>query len=95
MNTLMIKDLSNTAELDGKAMSAVRGGNGFYYPMSSLHYSFAPVYAPNNSKTVDATQLISTTMNIQSANGNDSALVAGTKTTIAPHVESSNNISVY
>jgi hypothetical protein len=93
MNTLMIKDLSNTEELDGKAMSAVRGGNGYYYPMSS--FTYAPVYAPNNSKKVDATQLISTTMNIQSANGNNSALVAGTTTTIDPRVESSNNITVY
>ena len=94
MNTLMIKDLSNTEELDGKAMSAVRGGNGYYYPMSSS-FTYAPVYAPNNSKKVDATQLISTTMNIQSANGNNSALVAGTTTTIDPRVESSNNITVY
>ncbi|WP_233834028.1 hypothetical protein [Paraburkholderia sp. ZP32-5] len=92
MNTLMIKDLSNTAELDGKAMSAVRGGNGYYYPMSSSYYSFAPVYAPNNSKTVNATQLISTTMNIQSANGNNSALMTGTTTEIDPQVQSSNNI---
>jgi len=94
MNTLMIKDLSNTEELDGKAMSAVRGGNGYYYPMSSS-FTYAPVYAPNNSKKVDATQLISTTMNIQSANGNNSALVAGTTTTIDPRIESSNNITVY
>jgi hypothetical protein len=95
MNTLMIKDLSNAEELNSKAMSAVRGGTGYYYPMSSSYYSFAPVYAPNNSKTVDATQLISTTMNIQSENGNNSALVAGTTTTIDPRVQSSNNIFVH
>jgi hypothetical protein len=52
------------------------------------------VYAPNNSKTVDATQLINTTMSIQSANGNNAAFVAGTTTTIAPHVNSANNIYV-
>ncbi|NKJ49676.1 hypothetical protein CIC12_23670 [Burkholderia sp. SG-MS1] len=91
MNTLMIKDLSITEQLDSKAMSAVRGGFG--YPSSS-YFSYAPVYAPNNSKTVDATQLINTTLSIQSANGNNAAFVAGTTTTIAPHVSSANNIYV-
>jgi hypothetical protein len=94
MNTLMIKDLSITEQLDSKAMSAVRGGFVYGYPSSS-YFSYAPVYAPNNSKKVDATQLINTTMNIQSANGNNDAFVAGVTTTIDPHVTSSNNISVH
>ncbi len=94
MNTLMIKDLSLTAQLDSKAMSAVRGGLCYGYPSSS-YFNFTPVYAPNNSKTVDATQLISTTMNIENANGNNAAFVAGVTTTIDPHVSSSNNINVY
>jgi len=93
MNTLMIKDLSITEQLDSKAMSAVRGGFGYGYPSSS-YFSYAPVYAPNNSKTVDAAQMISTTMSIQSANANNSAFVAGANTTIDPHVSSSNNIFV-
>ncbi|WP_168789367.1 hypothetical protein [Paraburkholderia aromaticivorans] len=93
MNTLMIKDLSITEQLDSKAMSAVRGGMG-YYPSSS-YFNFMPVYAPNNSKTVDATQLINTTMNIQNANGNNAAFVAGISTTIDPHVTASNNINVH
>ncbi|MFM0597151.1 MULTISPECIES: hypothetical protein [Burkholderiaceae] len=91
MNTLTIKDLSITAQLDSKAMSAVRGGYGF---PSSSYFSFAPVYAPNNSKTVDATQLINTSMSIQNANGNNAAFVAGVTTTINPHVTASNNINV-
>ncbi|NYH25800.1 hypothetical protein [Paraburkholderia bryophila] len=91
MNTLTIKDLSITAQLDTKAMSAVRGGYGF---PSSSYFSFAPVYAPNNSKTVDATQLINTSMSIQNANGNNAAFVAGVTTTINPHVTASNNINV-
>jgi hypothetical protein len=92
MNTLMIKDLSITEQLDSKAMSAVRGGHG--YPTSS-YFNFTPVYAPNNSKTVNATQLISNEVNIQNANGNNAAFVAGITTTIDPHVSSSNNINVY
>ena len=96
MNTLMIKDLSITAQLDSKAMSAVRGGTGYGYGYpSSSFFNFTPVYAPNNSKVVDATQLISTTMNIQNANGNNAAFVAGVTTTIDPHVTSSNNINVH
>ncbi|MFM0212591.1 hypothetical protein PQQ96_34945 [Paraburkholderia sediminicola] len=96
MNTLMIKDLSITAQLDSKAMSAVRGGLGYGYPSSSSSvFNFTPVYAPNNSKNVDATQLINTSMNIQNANGNNAAFVAGVTTTIDPHVSSSNNINVY
>jgi hypothetical protein len=57
MNTLMIKDLSITEQLDSKAMSAVRGGNGF--GSSTSYYNFSPIYAPNNSKNVSGTQLIS------------------------------------
>ncbi|WP_454862532.1 hypothetical protein [Paraburkholderia fungorum] len=98
MNTLMIKDLSITAQLDSKTMRTVRGGLGlglgYGYPSSSF-LNFSPVYAPNYSKAVDATQLISTTMNIQNANGNNAAFVAGVTTTIDPHVSSSNNINVH
>ncbi|ASL47046.1 hypothetical protein bAD24_III06610 [Burkholderia sp. AD24] len=93
MNTLTIKDLSITAQLDSKAMSAVRGGYGYGFPSSS-YFSFDPVYAPNNSKTVNATQLINTSMSIQNANGNNAAFVAGVTTTINPHVSASNNINV-
>ncbi|ASL47041.1 hypothetical protein bAD24_III06585 [Burkholderia sp. AD24] len=91
MNTLTIKDLSITAQLDSKAMSAVRGGYG--YPTSS-YFSFDPVYAPNNSKTVNATQLINSSMNIQNANGNNVAFAAGLTSTINPSITSSNNIHV-
>ncbi|SIT35830.1 conserved hypothetical protein [Paraburkholderia ribeironis] len=93
MNTLMIKDLSITEQLDSKAMSAVRGGYGYGYPSSS-YYNFSPVYAPNNSKKVDATQLISNELNIQNANGNNVAFAAGITSTVDPYVTSSNNIHV-
>jgi hypothetical protein len=92
MNTLIIKDLSIAEQLDSRAMSAVRGGYG--YGPSSSYFNFTPVYAPNNSKTVDATQLISATMNIQNATGNNAAFVAGVTTTITPHMTSNNNITV-
>jgi hypothetical protein len=87
MNTLMIKDLSNTEQLDSKAMSAVRGGHSYYTPSS---FSYAPVFAPTSIKNVSTTQMINTEMNIQSANGNNSALVSGTTTYIQPTIYSSN-----
>ena len=75
MNTLMIKDLSITEQLDSKAMRAVRGGYGFGAPSTS-YFNFSPVVAPNNSKNVDATQLISNELNIQNANGNNVAFAS-------------------
>jgi hypothetical protein len=54
-----------------------------------------PMYAPNNSKTVNATQLINTQLDIQNANGNNAAFVSGITTTIDPHVSASNNINVH
>ena len=90
MNTLTIQDLSITEQLDSKAMSAVRGGTGLMYPSSYLN--FAPFFAPNNSKKVDATQLISTTINIQNGNCNNAAFVTDVSAKIDPHVTASNNI---
>jgi hypothetical protein len=90
MNTLMIKDLSITEQLDSKAMSAVRGGFG----SSTSYYNFSPVYAPNNSKTLNTTQLISNELNVQNANANNVAFAAGLTSTIDPALNSSNNIHV-
>lgn len=89
MNTLMIKDLSNTEQLDSKAMNAVRGGNGYYCPTPSF-LSYAPVYSPTCIRNTYTTQSINTEMNIQSANGNNSAFNYGTTTYIEPTVYSSN-----
>ena len=90
MNTLMIKDLSITEQLDSKAMSAVRGGFG---PTTS-YYNFSPVYAPNNSKTLNTTQLISNELNMQNATGNSVAFAAGLSSTLNPSINSGNSIHV-
>jgi hypothetical protein len=58
-------------ELDSEAMSAVRGG----YGPSGSYCKFSPVFAPDNSKKIDATQL-SNELNQQNANGNNVALAA-------------------
>ncbi|HZZ13648.1 MAG TPA: hypothetical protein VFE79_23425 [Paraburkholderia sp.] len=88
MTTLMIKDLSITEQLDSRAMRAVRGGFG----PSTSYYNFSPVVMPNNSKNLDATQLITNELNLQNANGNSVAFAAGINSTISPSVSSSNNI---
>ncbi|ABE35498.1 hypothetical protein DR64_5784 [Paraburkholderia xenovorans LB400] len=90
MNTLTIKDLSITEQLDSKAMSAVRGGFG----PSTSYYNFSPVFAPNNSKKVDATQLINNELNLQNANGNNVAFASGINSTVNPYLSTSNNIHV-
>lgn len=90
MNTLTIKDLSIAEQLDSKAMSAVRGGFG----PSTSYYNFSPVFAPNNSKKVDATQLINNELNLQNANGNNVAFASGISSTVNPYLSTSNNIHV-
>jgi hypothetical protein len=92
MNTLMIKDLSITEELDSKAMSAVRGGLGLGFGPSMSYYNFSPIVAPNNSKSVTGTQLISTDLNMQNATGNNVAFAAGLGSTLNPYINSGNNI---
>ena len=94
MNTLMIKDLSITEQLDSKAMRAVRGGYGYGFPYpSSSFVNISPVIAPNNSKNVDATQLISNEMNIQSANGNNVAFADHIDSTVKPVQKATNTIN--
>ena len=92
MSSLMIRDLSGTRELDRRAMSAVAGGTGYYPPSS--YFNLSPVFAPNNSKKVDATQLINTELNLQNANGNNVAFATGISSTVNPYISTSNNIHV-
>jgi hypothetical protein len=94
MNTLMIKDLSITEELDGRAMSAVRGGysSSYCYPTPS-YFSFAPTYAPSSVKNVEGNQWMSTGVGVQSANGNNVAFSDCINSTINPYVKTSNNIT--
>ena len=49
---------------------------------------------PNNSKKVDATQLINNELNLQNANGNNVAFASGISSTVNPYLSTSNNIHV-
>ncbi|WP_233804799.1 hypothetical protein [Paraburkholderia sp. HP33-1] len=87
MKTLMIKDLSVTEQLDSKAMQAVRGGFGPSY----YSYNYSSVYKPFTKTDVDTTQLISTDLSLQNANGNNVAFAEGIKSTFKPYITSNNN----
>ena len=86
MNSLMIKDLAVTEELDSRAMSAVRGGTSpFFFPS----YDFSKL-----DVNVDTQQLIGQTQNVSSANGNNAALVAGIHSNVKPVQEAHNTNTV-
>jgi len=91
MNTLMIKDLTVTEQLDSKAMGAVRGG---YLPFPSYNsFNFEPI-SLNTSKNVFASQSNSTLVEIEAATGNGSAFQNNVSTKIDPTVNNSNSIVV-
>ena len=89
MSALMIKDLSVTEELDSKSMKAVRGGYLAYPYFPSIKLDF------DNSKHVDAQQLISQELNINNMSGNNNAFATGINTTIKPTVTANNNVTVH
>jgi hypothetical protein len=89
MSALMIKDLSVTEELDGKAMKAVRGGYLAYPYFPSLKFDF------DSSKHVDAQQLVQQQMDISNVSGNNNAFATGINTTIKPTMTANNNVTVH
>ncbi|WP_109477735.1 hypothetical protein [Paraburkholderia sp. C35] len=91
MSALMINDLSVTEELDSKAMKAVRGGYLAYpyFPSTSFKFDL------DNSKHVDAQQLIQQNADITNMSGNNNAFASGINTTIKPTMTANNNVSVH
>ena len=85
MKSLMIKDLSVTEELDGRAMSAVRGGNlpGFWHGYSST----------TTDLSFNATQLISQSQNTLNVNGNNVAFADHIDSTVKPVQKATNTIN--
>jgi hypothetical protein len=81
MKSLMIKDLAATAELDGSAMSAVRGGNAFFFP----GYNFSQF-----GLSVSAQQLIGQTQNVFNDNGNNVAFADDIGSNVKPVQKASN-----
>ena len=89
MKSLMIKDLDVAKELDGRAMSAVRGGHVGLYPL-------LPYYSPvnvSNTTNFSASQLIGQTNDIVNNTGNDVAFVSNIHSTVNPSQKASNTIN--
>jgi hypothetical protein len=89
MKTLIIKDLSVTAELDRDAMVAVRGG----YNMTQTS-SWYPLPSPTYGTTVDATQSLTQFQNVVNATANGSAFVSGVTANNNTSQFGQNNIAV-
>ena len=91
MHTLIIKDLAVTAELDTKAMAAVRGGTGQSWTLSKDSYKPQMPDLPKFS--FDAKQSLGQDQQTLVNNGNNAAFVCGINATVEPHQTGTNNIS--
>lgn len=89
MNTLTIKDLSVTNELDAHAMTSVRGGTSY-----KGGYSFLPSYSESKHDfAFSAEQLTSQKQDNVNLNGNNVAFANDIHSTFKPTQTSSNSIS--
>ncbi|QDZ28056.1 hypothetical protein [Noviherbaspirillum sp. UKPF54] len=101
MQTIIIKDLAVTADLDRKAMHAVRGGTGSGYvpscvpSYSSSPYSWGgPSFDFNKSDfNFNATQSLGQSQNTVVNNGNNVAFASGITANVNPTQTGSNNIN--
>ncbi len=89
MTTLLIKDLSIAADLDGKAMATVRGGCSYCPPK----YDVPKLYGKPTNLTFDATQMIGQSQNVENNNGNNVAYASGITSTVSPTQTADNNIN--
>jgi hypothetical protein len=96
MKTLMIKDLTASTELDGKAMAAVAGGS-YYFPRLPLWEapSFSYSRTDIDIKTVDAKQDVAQLMNVDVATGINTAFADHITSNVDSYQEGSNNINVF
>jgi hypothetical protein len=91
MKTLMIEDLAVAKELDGREMSAVRGGTLPGLGLSPVY----PVFPSVNVSTVNfsASQAIGQSNVIEDNTGNDAAFVSGIHSTVNPSQNAHNTIN--
>jgi len=89
MTTLLIKDLSIAADLDGKAMAAVRGGCSYCPPK----YDMPKLYGKPANMSFDASQMIGQSQNVENNNGNNVAFASGITSTVSPVQTANNNIN--
>lgn len=83
MNTLLIKDLSNTQELDRDAFGSIRGGALANPLFPNLSFLF------DNSRTIASPQFIQQGMTINNISGNGGS---NSTTQIIPMMTAGNNL---
>ncbi len=89
MKTLTIKDLTRNEQLDGAALSAVRGG----MKMSTAAYKLGNyTYAPSYDSSIDATQDLQQFQSVQNSVADGSAFVDKLKVTNNTSLFGQNNI---
>ena len=89
MKTLMIKDLSRVEALDGKTMSAVRGGTGMGQPK----YNWQSYYDGSKSdSSLTAFQNIDQRQDVFNANGNNVAFADHITSTVKPTQNANNSV---
>ncbi|HEY0845003.1 MAG TPA: hypothetical protein VGE12_06525 [Noviherbaspirillum sp.] len=101
MQTLIIKDLVKTEELDSTAMAAVTGGTGYSYAYCAPTPSYCPpdlfggprLDVSANSTTFDASQMLGQTQNTVVNNGNNVAFSSGITANVAPSQNGKNTIN--
>lgn len=91
MKTLTIKDLSRNEALDGKAMSAVRGGMHKEMPKHWLKY----VDQSQSDSSLSAFQTIDQRQDVFNSNGNNVAFADHITSTVKPTQNATNNIYRY
>ncbi|GAB3554722.1 hypothetical protein GCM10027343_43000 [Noviherbaspirillum agri] len=89
MTTLIINDLAMNAELDSKAMAAVRGG----YQKMAMPGWYPSFEKSTSTFSFDASQLLGQTQNVVNNNGNNVAFASGIASTVNPHQSGNNTIN--
>jgi hypothetical protein len=96
MTTLILKDLSVTAELDAKELAAVRGGSrGLYGDMGNFgpSYSGPSLSFSKSDLNFNAAQSLGQCQNTEVNNGNNAAFVCGITSNVTPSQCGQNTIN--
>ena len=103
MTELTIKDIAVAEELDAASMSEVSGGckpsysycgPAYYTPPTCYVPSYCPPsYGASGDVSVNASQMIGQSQNVQNNNGNNVAFASGISSTVNPTQSANNNIS--
>jgi hypothetical protein len=89
MNTLTIKDLARTEQLDRSAMAHVRGG----FKMGTPGYSYGDLnYAPSVDSSITATQNLLQRQSVATLTANAAAFVHGVSVHSNVHQDGQNTI---